>query len=427
MSAKQGLPPEAYEEIPGDRYPPYIPASQSPPEYTLRTMILGSLFGILFGSANAFLGLRVGLTISTSIPVAVMTVLAFAILPRRADGQTAILEANMSQTIGSASSSLASGLIFTIPALYLWGMVPSLPKMTVIALTGGLLGVLFMVPLRRFLILGEHGRLPYPEGTACAEVLVASEIGGPKAREVFLGLGVGAVYRLLQGALHLWRGELSARLPLLPKTEVALETSPALLGVGFILGPRIANVMVGGSLLSWVILIPAIAWIGGEWTTPLYPETQQLIRDMSPGILWTRYIRYVGAGAVAMAGIMTLIRSIPTMTASIKLGVEQIRRLATTLWVEGADVRYRRLVRPLPGPAAWSARPVRVPLTAPFIAAESFPADMGADAAADDPVSVSRRSRPGSPGGDERTSGNPLDAVTKAPYFDAVRWGPTCP
>ena len=326
MEVKQGLPPEAYEEIPGEKYPPYVPPGQSPPEFTVRSLILGALFGILFGSANAFLGLRVGLTISTSIPVAVMTVLAFAVLPRRSDGQTTILEANMSQTIGSASSSLASGLIFTIPALYLWGIVPSLAKMTVIALAGGLLGVLFMVPLRRFLIRGEHGRLPYPEGTACGEVLVASEVGGPKAREVFLGLGVGAVYRLLQGALHLWRGELSARLPFLPKAEVALETSPALLGVGFILGPRIANVMVGGSFLSWVILIPAIAWIGSEWTTPFYPETEALVRDMEPGTLWTRYIRYVGAGAVAMAGIMTLVRSIPTMIASFKLGTAQLRR-----------------------------------------------------------------------------------------------------
>ena len=326
MEVKQGLPPEAYEEIPGEKYPPYVPPGQSPPEFTVRSLILGALFGILFGSANAFLGLRVGLTISTSIPVAVMTVLAFAVLPRRSDGQTTILEANMSQTIGSASSSLASGLIFTIPALYLWGIVPSLAKMTVIALAGGLLGVLFMVPLRRFLIRGEHGRLPYPEGTACGEVLVASEVGGPKAREVFLGLGVGAVYRLLQGALHLWRGELSARLPFLPKAEVALETSPALLGVGFILGPRIANVMVGGSFLSWVILIPAIAWIGSEWTTPFYPETEALVRDMEPGTLWTRYIRYVGAGAVAMAGIMTLVRSIPTMMASFKLGAAQLRR-----------------------------------------------------------------------------------------------------
>jgi putative OPT family oligopeptide transporter len=336
MKAKQGLPPEAYEEVPGEKYPPYVPPDESPPEITVRSLILGSLFGILFGSANAFLGLRVGLTISTSIPVAVMTVLAFAVMPRRSGGQTAILEANMSQTIGSASSSLASGLIFTIPALYLWGMVPSLPKMTVIALAGGVLGVLFMVPLRRFLMVGEHGRLPYPEGTACGEVLVASEVGGPKAREVFLGLGVGAIYRLLQGALHLWRGEISARLPLLPKAEVALETSPALLGVGFILGPRIANVMVGGALLSWVILIPAIAWIGGEWTTPLYPEPQALIRDMEPGTLWTRYIRYVGAGAVAMAGIITLVRSVPTMIASFRLGVEQLRRRMISASVDEA-------------------------------------------------------------------------------------------
>jgi putative OPT family oligopeptide transporter len=344
MSGTKGLPPEAYEEIPGDQYGPYVPPTQSPPEFTVRSLVLGAIFGILFGAANAYLGLRVGLTISTSIPVAVMTVLAFAVLPRRGDKQTSILEANMSQTIGSASSSLASGLIFTIPALYLWGIVPSLPKMTVIALAGGLLGVLFMVPLRRYLMRGEHGKLPYPEGTACAEVLVASEIGGAKAREVFLGLGVGAIYRLLQGALKLWHGELSTRLPLLPKAEVALETSPALLGVGYILGPRIASVMVGGSLLSWVILIPAIAWIGGEWTIPLYPETEELIHEMSPSRLWTRYIRYVGAGAVAMAGIITLVRAVPTMVNSFKLGFEQLRRRVSS----GAGEETPRTDRDLP-------------------------------------------------------------------------------
>ncbi len=343
MSTKQGLPPEAYEEIPGDQYPPYVPPSQSPPEFTVRSLVLGALFGILFGAANTYLGLRVGLTISTSIPVAVMTVLAFAVLPKRADKQTAILEANMSQTIGSASSSLASGLIFTIPALFLWGIVPSLAKMTVIALAGGLLGVLFMVPLRRYLMRGEHGKLPYPEGTACGEVLVASEIGGAKAREVFLGLGVGAVYRLLQGALKLWHGELSVRLPLLPKAEVALETSPALLGVGYILGPRIANVMVGGSLLSWVILIPAIAWIGNDWTTPLYPESEALVRDMSPSTLWTRYIRYVGAGAVAMGGIITLVRAVPTMVSSFKLGFEQLRRRVSSTAGDESDRTDRDL------------------------------------------------------------------------------------
>jgi putative OPT family oligopeptide transporter len=326
----------------------------------VRSLVLGSLFGILFGAANAYLGLRVGLTISTSIPVAVMTVLAFAVLPKRGDGQTSILEANMSQTIGSASSSLASGLIFTIPALFLWGIVPSLPKMTVLGLGGGLLGVLFMVPLRRYLMRGEHGRLPYPEGTACGEVLVASEIGGAKAREVFLGLGIGAVYRLLQGALRLWHGELSVRLPIPPKAELALETSPALLGVGFILGPRIANVMVGGSLLSWVILIPAIAWIGNDWTTPLYPETEELIRDMSPSRLWTRYIRYVGAGAVAMGGLITLVRAVPTMISSFKLGIEQLRRRVSSVSAEKTPRTDRDL------PMKWIL--LGVPLVVIFLA-----------------------------------------------------------
>ena len=197
--------------------------------------------------------------------------------------------------------------------------------MTTIALAGGLLGVLFMVPLRRYLMRGEHGRLPYPEGTACAEVLVASEIGGSKAREVFFGIGIGAVYRFFQGALRLWRGEVSTAIPVLPKAQLGLETSPALLGVGYILGPRIAGVMVGGGLLAWLVIIPAIAWLGQDWTRPLYPETEQLVRDMAPGRLWTRYVRYVGAGAVAMGGLMTLIKSIPTMVESFQLGWEQIK------------------------------------------------------------------------------------------------------
>lgn len=319
----EGLPQEAYQDIPGEKYPPLVAAGESLPEITWRSVVLGALFGILFGAANAYLGLRVGLTISTSIPVAVMTVLAFTLLPQRK--VTTILEANMSQTIGSASSSLASGLIFTLPALFLWGLVPGLAKMTVIALAGGLLGVLFMVPLRRYLMRDEHGSLPYPEGTACAEVLIASQTGGARAREVFLGMGMGALYRFLQGALRLWRGDVAVQVPFLPKAELGLETSPALLGVGYILGPRIATVMVSGGLLAWLVLIPAIAWVGQEWTTPLYPETEQLVREMAPGRLWTRYIRYVGAGAVAAAGILTLIRAVPMMLQSFKLGFRQLR------------------------------------------------------------------------------------------------------
>ena len=324
-----GLPPEAYEAIPGDQYRPYVDPATSPPESTVMSVLLGAAFGILFGAANAYLGLRVGLTISTSIPVAVLTVAVFRVFTLAGMRRRGILEANMSQTIGSASSSVASGVIFTLPAMYLWGFKPELGKMTMIAMAGGLLGVLSMVSLRRFLIRGEHGRLPYPEGTACAEVLVASEVGGASARHVFSGLGVGAVYRLLQGGLHLWHGDVSTAVPVLPKAQLALETSPALLGVGYILGPRIATVMVGGGLLAWLVIIPTIAWIGDDWTRPLYPETDLLIRDMAPGQLWNRYIRYLGAGAVAMGGLITLARSLPMMVRSFRVGLGQMReRLA---------------------------------------------------------------------------------------------------
>jgi hypothetical protein len=201
--APQGLSRQAYEPIPeGDSYRPFVPAGDSLAEFTIKAVVSGILFGILFGFANAYLGLRVGLTISTSIPVAVMTVAVFRVL--RGLGATAtVLEANTSQTVGSASSSVASGVIFTLPALFLWGLAPGLLQMTLLAMCGGLLGVLFMVPLRRFLIQGEHGRLPYPEGTACAEVLVASEIGGAKARNVFRGLAVGALFKFVLGWLKM--------------------------------------------------------------------------------------------------------------------------------------------------------------------------------------------------------------------------------
>ena len=341
---RRGLPPEAYEEIPGEDYRPYVSPDAAPPESTVTSLLLGAAFGILFGAANAYLGLRVGLTISTSIPVAVLTVAAFAGLRAFGARRRGVLEANMSQTIGSASSSVASGVIFTLPAMYLWGLQPELGKMTMIAVAGGLLGVLFMVPLRRFLIRGEHGRLPYPEGTACAEVLVASEVGGAPARHVFSGLGVGAVYRLFQGALHLWHGEVSTRIPILPKAQLALETSPALLGVGYILGPRIASVMVGGGLLAWLVIIPAIAWVGSGWTEPFYPETDLLVHDMAPAQLWNRYIRYLGAGAVAMGGLITLVRSLPMMVKSFRIGLRQVRtRLAGP-----ADSESARTDRDLP-------------------------------------------------------------------------------
>ncbi|HSR66646.1 MAG TPA: oligopeptide transporter, OPT family [Acidobacteriota bacterium] len=326
----KGLSADAYKPLePGQQYQPYVPASESPLEFTLKAVVAGILFGILFGAANAYLGLRAGLTISTSIPVAVMTVAAFRLLSRMGSSSS-ILEANLSQTTGSASSSLASGIIFTLPALFLWGLDPTLMQMTFLALFGGLLGVLFMIPLRRFLIQGEHGNLPYPEGTACAEVLVASEIGGSRAKNVFLGLGVGMLLKGITSGLKALVGSIEFHIPFLKKGQLGSDVSAALLGVGYILGLRIAFIMVGGGLLSWLIIIPLLAWWGEGRAAPLYPETQLTIAEMSPSLLWTRYVRYIGAGAVAAGGLVTLIKSIPTMIESFRVGARQIQDRIST-------------------------------------------------------------------------------------------------
>jgi putative OPT family oligopeptide transporter len=300
---------------------PYVPATESPLEFTLKA---GIFFGILFGAANAYLGLRAGLTISTSIPVAVMTVAAFRAMKAVGKSGT-ILEANMSQTVGSASSSLASGVIFTLPALFLWGFDPTLLQMTLLAMFGGMLGILFMIPLRNYLIEREHGKLPYPEGTACAEVLIASEVGGSRAKNVFIGLGAGAFFKFIFSWLKLFPSDIHFKIPFLRKGELAVDMSAALFGVGYILGPRISTIMVGGSLLSWVIIIPVIAYWGAGQLVPLYPETSLLINDMSASLIWTRYVRYIGAGAVAAGGIITLIRSIPTMIESFSIGARQFK------------------------------------------------------------------------------------------------------
>jgi len=303
---------------------PYVPASESPLEFTLKAVITGIFFGILFGAANAYLGLRAGLTISTSIPVAVMTVAAFRAMKAVGKSGT-ILEANMSQTVGSASSSLASGVIFTLPALFLWGFDPSLLQMTLLAMFGGMLGILFMIPLRNYLIEREHGKLPYPEGTACAEVLIASEVGGSRAKNVFIGLGAGAFFKFIFSWLKVFPSDIHFKIPFLRKGELAVDMSAALFGVGYILGPRISTIMVGGSLLSWVVIIPVIAYWGAGQLVPLYPETSLLINDMSASLIWTRYVRYIGAGAVAAGGIITLIRSIPTMIESFSIGAKQFK------------------------------------------------------------------------------------------------------
>lgn len=320
----------------GGAFRPYVPATASPPESTLKAIGFGILFGILFGAANAYLGLRAGLTISTSIPIAVLTVAGFRVLAGLGL-RSSILEANMSQTVGSASSSVASGVIFTLPALFLWQLDPTLLQMTLLALSGGLLGVLFMVPLRRALIEREHGTLAYPEGTACAQVLLATETGGGRARNVFLGLGAGALVKALTGWLKVVPADVEVHVPLLKKGQVGSDVSAALFGVGYILGPRVASIMVGGGLLSSLVIIPAIAWWGEGRAEPLYPETVRTIAAMDPGDIWSRYVRYIGAGAVATGGLITLIRSIPTMIESFRAGARQLRaRLA-----EGAGVEPR--------------------------------------------------------------------------------------
>ena len=325
-------PPASHDSVksPSGAFRPYIPAEEGLPESTLKAYIPGILFGIIFGAANAYLGLRAGLTISTSIPIAVMTVAAYKVLAA-AGRRGSILEANMSQAIGSASSSVASGIIFTIPALFLWNLDPTVLQMTLLALSGGLLGVLFMIPLRRLLIEREHGTLPYPEGTACAEVLIASEAGGARSQGVFAGLGVGALFKALAGGLQIFPDSFETHVPFVRKGQIGTEISAALFGVGYILGPRVGTVMVGGGLLSSLVIIPIIAIWGESQTTPFFPETELTISQMTASQIWSRYVRYIGAGAVATAGIITLIRSIPTMIESFRLGADQIRRRARGL------------------------------------------------------------------------------------------------
>ena len=329
-SSGPGLSPLAYQEVDGENYPPYVPPGDRVLEFTLRAVGLGILFGIIFGAANAYLGLLVGLTISTSIPVAVLTLLSLQLV-RAAGGKPSILEYNLSQTVGSASSSVASGIIFTLPALFLWGYYPGASgtltwlKMTAIGIAGGILGVLFMVPLRRFLIKGQHGRLPYPEGTACAQVLVAGHEGSSHARFVLWGLGIGALYKGLTGFARIFADHFEMAIPVLAKARLGLKISPALLGVGYILGYRVAAIMVGGGLISWLVLIPLIAHFGEGLPQPLFPETQLTIAEMSASQIWNRYIRYIGAGAVAFGGIITLVRSAPTIVASFGVGLREVR------------------------------------------------------------------------------------------------------
>jgi putative OPT family oligopeptide transporter len=281
-------------------------------EFTVKAVVAGVLLGIVFGAANAYLGLRVGLTVSASIPAAVMTVAMFRLFRTRGT----ILEANLSQTIGSASTSLASGTIFTIPALFMWGMVPPYLQVVVLSYLGAVLGLAAMIPLRRLLVVQSHDELPYPEGTACAEVLRATVGGSTASAWIFKGMALGAAVKIAVSVLFLTPSSIHALLPVLPRAELALELAPALLGVGFILGYRQSGVLVAGSLLSAIVLTPLIAVTGAGLIAPLSPEATKLVADMSANEIWARYVRYVGAGAVAAGGIITVVRALPSMTAA---------------------------------------------------------------------------------------------------------------
>jgi putative OPT family oligopeptide transporter len=312
-------------------FQPYVPASRTLPEFTIKAVILGALFGLLFGASTVYLGLRAGLTVGASIPIAV---LAISVLKRL--GGSSILENNIVQTIGSAGESLAGGVVFTIPALIF--LMPNGPsyfnyvQITMLTFAGGILGVLMMVPLRRALIVKEHGVLPYPEGTACAEVLVAGERGGKLASMVFGGLGIGALWKSLSWIFNLFRTEIgysTGRTSQFPNATLNVDLSPEYLGVGYVIGPRIAGTMFAGGVLSWLVFLPLLSILGNFITEPFPPIHPNfannpatgrpfLISEMDPGQLWSAYIRYIGAGAVLASGLITLARTIPTIISSAR-------------------------------------------------------------------------------------------------------------
>ncbi len=301
------------------KFEPFVPAGTVIPEFTPKAILLGALFGIIFGASTVYLALKAGLTVSASIPIAVLSISVLRWL-----GRGTILENNIVQTIGSAGESIAAGVAFTIPALiFLSGGAEFFTYFNIftMALIGGILGVLFMVPLRRSLIVKEHGTLPYPEGTACADVLVAGEKGGQLASKVFAGLGMGTLFKFLMSILGLWKetpGYSSGRDSSFPRATVDCNIVPEYLGVGYIIGPRIAGVLVAGGVLSYLVLIPLIAIIGDSVPGVLKPATEGLIRDMNPDTIRNYYVRYIGAGAVAAGGLITLIKTLPTIVSAVR-------------------------------------------------------------------------------------------------------------
>ncbi len=309
-------------------FKPYIPAEKITTEFTVTSIILGIILAIIFGAANAYLGLRVGMTVSASIPAAVISMGVIRVIMKK----NSILESNMVQTIGSAGESLAAGAIFTMPALFLWAEeglcgMPSLVEITLIALCGGILGVLFMIPLRNALIVKEHATLLYPEGTACADVLLAGEEGGANASTVFSGMGLAAIFKLLVDGIKVIPADVSAAFKSF-KGELGMEVYPALLGVGYIVGPQVASYMFVGSLVGWMVIIPLICLFGAN--TWMYPADVgvtigQLYADGGASAIWGSYVRYIGAGAIATGGIISLIKSLPLIITTFRDSMKSMR------------------------------------------------------------------------------------------------------
>lgn len=302
------------------RFQPYVPADKIMPEFTVVSILLGSILAIIFGGANAYLGLRVGMTVSASIPAAVVSMgIIRAILKR-----DSILENNMVQTIGSAGESVAAGAIFTLPALFMWAKeglcdVPSLVEIGLIALCGGVLGVLMMIPLRSALIVKEHGVLTYPEGQACAEVLIAGEEGGAKASTVFSGLGIAAGYKFITDGLKVFPSEITYDIPAFKGSGIGIDVLPALAGVGYICGARVSSYLFAGGVLGWFVIMPLMVLFGGD--TILFPASvtiNELVADGGVSSLWGTFLRYIGAGAVAAGGVMSLIKSLPLIVRTFK-------------------------------------------------------------------------------------------------------------
>ena len=372
MSVQTPPPAETPSEGLGSAGPvhrPYVPANIEMPELTWSAVLLGAILGIVFGASSLYLVLRVGMTVSASIPVAVLSITVFRAFSKILGTRPAtILENNIVQTAGSAGESIAFGVGVTMPALMILGYDMELVRVMLVAALGGLLGILMMIPLRRAFIVKQHGSLTYPEGTACAKVLIVGEQGGSSAKTVFVGFGLAFVYQVLMQSLRLWEEYPAKAIKGFKGAVVSLESSPVLMGVGYIIGFRISCVMVAGGMLAALVLTPAIAFFGGAATTPIFPGTK-LISEMSPKDIRDAYILYIGAGAVATGGIISLFQALPLILSSIGSGLRDIR---LSKGGEAAD-RADRTDRDLP---LWMVGLGSLALVAAIAATDLMPTDL---------------------------------------------------